>query len=128
MELTLRFSLPRQPSSAHVVRSTVKHALLSMAVAQDVVADVELALAEAVAEVLGHGQSDSDYEVVAHLDEDTCVVDLVDRHFGFADGTVPEDEVIEGTGLRLVRAVADRVTVPRRDASGTVVRIEKQLR
>lgn len=128
MDLVLRFALPRQPSSAHVVRSTVKHALLSLAVPEDVVADVELALGEAVTGVLEHGDSDEAYEVVAYLDEDTCVVDVVDRHFGFGDSEFPPEELIEGRGLPLVRAVADRVTVPRRDASGTTVRIEKRLR
>lgn len=127
MELVLKFSLPRQPSSGHVVRSTVKHALLSLDVAADLVADVELALAEAVTGVLGHGDSDEDYEVVAYLDQDSCVVDVVDRFFGFGEAEFPPDEVIEGRGLPLVRAVADRVTVPRRDASGTTVRIEKRL-
>ena len=128
MELTLRFSLPRQPSSAHVVRSTVKHALLSLAVADDVVADVELALAEAVASVLGHGDSDEDFEVVAYLDEESCVLDVVDRHFGFTDAELPQDELVEGSGLPLARAVADRVTVPRRDASGATIRVEMRLR
>jgi anti-sigma regulatory factor (Ser/Thr protein kinase) len=128
MELILRFSLPRQPSSVHVVRSTIRHALLSMAVERDVVADVELALAESVTGVLDHAGSDEDYEVTAVIDEETCVIEVVDRHFGADASEVREDEDVEGRGLPLMRAVSDRVTVPRRDASGTTVRIEKRLR
>lgn len=128
MEVMLQFALPREPASVYVVRRTLKHALLAMQVPADVVSDVELALAEAVTSVLNHPDSSENYHVMAHIDPDVCVIDVVDRSFGHGSvPAAPPEELEAGRGLLLMRAVSDRVTVPRRDASGMTVRIEKRL-
>jgi serine/threonine-protein kinase RsbW len=160
MELRLVLCLPRAPRSVPAARHTVRAALRSIGVASDCADEIEVALSEACTNVLAHADPSDVYAVRLDLRDDHCVLRVIDNGTGFTgagshqDGQPPQptattgsppvvDPVVEhGRGLRLMRALADRVRIDRvhvdsqgpggdgwkgRGSRGTVVRLEKRL-
>jgi serine/threonine-protein kinase RsbW len=129
VEITLRLALPREAKSVPVVRRILRHSLEAIRVESSVISDIELALTEAVTNVLDHAGGTEEYEVTAGIDGCTCVIEVYDRGAGFdaVEPTSPPDEAEEGRGLLLMKAVSDSVSVVRRPVSGMTVRIEKHL-
>jgi serine/threonine-protein kinase RsbW len=128
--MTLRLALPREAQSVPVVRRVLKHALQAIKVEAAIISDIELALTEAVTNVLDHAGGTEEYEVVAGIHGDRCTIEVIDRGVGFEpepDRPEPHQEAEEGRGLLLMKAVADRVEVVRAPTVGTIVRIEKHL-
>jgi len=154
MELRLVLCLPRAARSVSAARHTVRAALRSSGVASDCADEIEGALSEACTNVLAHADPSDAYAVRLDVYGDRCVLRIIDTGAGFhrhgqptqptSDGGEPAmDPVVEhGRGLRLMRALADRVRVDQvrvdphapgddqkwRGSSGTVVRLEKRLR
>lgn len=131
MEIKLTLALPRDEFSVPVVRRVLAGALQALGVSDAVVGDIELALTEACTNVLDHADHADDYEVSAGIDGDKCVIEVVDRGFGF-DGSMrglaeAEPHAEDGRGIQLMRALVDRVTFVSRPQQGTVVHLEKQL-
>ena len=131
MEVTLTLALPRDSYSVPVARRVLAGALRLLGVADAAVADIELALTEAVTNVLDHADATDSYEVSAGIRGDLCVIEVVDRGHGF-DGSghgLSEVGAAEesGRGVQIMRALVDRVTFTSRPQVGTVVHLEKQL-
>ncbi len=131
MEVTLTLALPRDSYSVPVARRVLAGALRLLGVADDVVADIELALTEAVTNVLDHADTTDSYEVSAGIRGDLCVIDVVDRGSGFdgsdyglSDAGTAEES---GRGLQIMRSLVDEVTFISRPQVGMVVHLEKQL-
>ncbi len=132
MEIRLTLALPRDEYSVPVVRRMLRSSLDVLGVERDVVADIELALTEACTNVLDHAGESDDYEVSAGIDGDMCVLEVIDRGFGF-DGSLighapAEDSAEEGRGIQLMRALVDHVRFESKPQDGTVVHLEKRLK
>jgi serine/threonine-protein kinase RsbW len=131
VEIKFTLMLPRDALSVPVVRRVLNSTMQTLGVAEDCLTDIEIALTEACTNVLDHATAGDEYEVVAGLDDNRCVIDVVDTGRGFdADhlGRVEADpSAEEGRGIQLIRALVDRVHFRSRPERGMVVHLEKQL-
>jgi len=131
VEIKFTLQLPRDALSVPVVRRVLNTSMRTLGVADDCLTDIELALTEACTNVLDHATAGDEYEVVAGLDDNSCVIEVVDTGRGFdADhlGHVEADpSAEEGRGIQLIRALVDRVHFRSRPERGMIVHLEKQL-
>lgn len=130
MDIDVRLSLPRDAISVPVIRRVLRVALVTLAVHQDCISDIEVALTEACTNVLDHAQTGDQYEVAARLHDDTCVIDVIDNGSGFDAtrlGLGDADSGAEaGRGIQLIRALVDNVRFTPVDGRGSV-HFEKAL-
>jgi serine/threonine-protein kinase RsbW len=131
VEIKLTLALPREELSVPVVRRVLKSSLQALGVEDDVVHDIQVALTEAVTNVLDHAAQSDEYEVSAGIDGDVCVIEIVDRgagfdatHLGHGDADIGAEE---GRGIQIMRALVDKVTFRDVPTVGTVVHLEKRL-
>ena len=131
MEIKFTLQLPRDALSVPVVRRVLQSSMRTLGVAEECLTDIELALTEACTNVLDHAAAGDEYEVVAGLDDNTCVIEVVDAgrgfdadHLGHAEAD-PSAE--EGRGIQLIRTLVDRVHFKSRPERGMIVHLEKQL-
>jgi serine/threonine-protein kinase RsbW len=131
MEIKLSLALPRDELSVPVVRRVLKASLHALGVELDVIHDIEVALTEAVTNVLDHATQGEEYEVSAGVDGDLCVIEIIDRGGGFDATGLGHHEAHpsaeEGRGIQLMRALVDKVTFRNVPTVGTVVHLEKRL-
>ena len=131
MEIKFTLQLPRDALSVPVVRKVLQSSMRTLGVAEECLMDIELALTEACTNVLDHAAAGDEYQVVAGLDDNACVIEVVDAgrgfdadHLGHAEAD-PSAE--EGRGIQLIRTLVDRVHFKSRPERGMVVHLEKQL-
>jgi serine/threonine-protein kinase RsbW len=131
VEIKLTLALPRDELSVPVVRRVLKSSMQTLGVEGEVISDIELALTEAVTNVLDHAADGEEYEVSAGINGDLCVIEVIDRGAGFDSGSLGHDdahvEAEDGRGIQIMRALVDRVTFDSVDTVGTVVHLEKRL-
>ena len=133
MQLELTIALPRQPRSVVVARHLVRAAMMEMGVSDDCVHEIEVAVSEACTNVLEHAGPSAEYEVRLQVLEDRCVLRVVDigqlrRRLRLALASDPADEdAVDGDGVLLMQALADRVGLATLPERGTVVSLEKRL-
>ena len=131
MEIKLTLALPRDELSVPVVRRVLKSSMQTLGVEDEVISDIELALTEAVTNVLDHATHGEEYEVSAGINGELCVIEVVDRGSGFDSGALGHGDAHvdaeEGRGIQIMRALVDRVTFDNVPRVGTVVHLEKQL-
>jgi serine/threonine-protein kinase RsbW len=133
MRLELAVSLPQEGRSVPIARHIVRAAVANLGVTSSCVHDIEVALSEACTNVLQHADASDEYEVRLQVDDDRCVLRVVD--VGTRPGRlrldIPDDppggEVEHGRGLLVMRALVDRVGFAALDERGTVVSLEKRL-
>ena len=92
-------------------------------------ADILVATSEACTNVVQHAQTTKEYEVVAVIDGDRCVLKVVDMGQGFhevADARAHWDAE-SGRGISIMRALVDDVSFDTRLDQGTAVYLHKQL-
>ncbi len=132
MEIKLSLTLPRDSYSVPVARRVLAGALRVLGVEESQLTDIELALTEAVTNVLDHAQTTDVYEVSAGVHGTTCVIEVVDHGGGFdssMQGIADAEAGAEsGRGVQLMRALVDRVDFINHPHDGTVVHLEKELR
>lgn len=113
MDIDVRLSLPRDAISVPVIRRVLRVALVTLAVHPDCISDIEIALTEACTNVLDHARTGDQYEVVARVHDDRCVIDVIDNGSGFDAallGRSDADPTSEaGRGIQLIRALVDNV-------------------
>ena len=131
MELRIALSLPRDEISVPLVRRLTADAMRLLGVDGDALAELQVALSEACANVLRHAAADDDYEVRVRVDGRTVVIDVVDRGGGF-DPTLlgRSDAPVEaerGRGIQLMRALVDEVHFAKAEPRGTVVSLTKRI-
>ena len=131
MEIKLTLALPSDELSVPVVRRVLRGAMQVLGVRADLIGDIELALTEAVTNVLEHADGREEYEVTAGIDDQRCIIEVTDRgrgfqgeHHGLAEA---EQSAESGRGIQLMRALVDKVQFAPKSADGTVVRLEKAL-
>jgi serine/threonine-protein kinase RsbW len=131
VEIKLTLALPRDAMSVPVVRRVLNRSMETIGVDRVCRTDIEVALTEAVTNVLDHAVDGDDYEVTAMIDDRHCAIEVIDRGRGFdaerlghADAD-PSAE--EGRGIQLIRALVDRVRFTNRPEQGAIVHLEKDL-
>jgi serine/threonine-protein kinase RsbW len=131
MEIKLSLALPREELSVPVVRRVLKSSMQALGVEQAVVHDIEVALSEAVTNVLDHAAKGEEYEVSAGIDGDVCVIEIIDSGSGFDASDLGHGDADpgaeEGRGIQIMRALVDTVTFRNVPTVGTVVHLEKRL-
>jgi serine/threonine-protein kinase RsbW len=132
MRLELSVALPHERRSVSVARHIVRAAMANLGVTATCVHDIEVALSEACTNVIQHAGASDEYEVRLRVDDDRCVLRVVDvGRPRRVDLDIPSEppggEVEHGRGLLLMRALVDRVGFAALDERGTVVSLEKQL-
>ena len=131
MEIKFTLLLPRDALSVPVVRRVLNSSMQTLGVAEECLTDIEIALTEACTNVLDHAAAGDEYHVIAGLDDQACVIEVVDTGRGFdaeALGHAEADPTSEqGRGIQLIRALVDRVHFRSRPESGMIVHLEKEL-
>jgi serine/threonine-protein kinase RsbW len=131
MRLELAVALPHERRSVPIARHIVRAAMANLGVSSSCVYDIEVALSEACTNVVQHAGVKDQYEVRLNVDDDRCVLRVVD--IGESPGGLripsvpPAAEVEHGRGLLLMRTLVDTVGFDSFPEQGTVVSLEKQL-
>jgi len=131
MQVYLSLALPREALSIPVTRRMLATSMRIVGVDEECVGDIKVALSEACTNVLDHAQDGDNYEVVCYLDDDECVIEVIDRGGGFESASMGVDHAEidseAGRGIQLMRRLVDRVRFENRPLGGTVVHLEKDL-
>jgi serine/threonine-protein kinase RsbW len=131
MEIGLRIRLPRDRISVPVARHVVRSAIEEIGVTTECADDIEVALSEACTNVLMHAGPGAIYDVRLDLDDERCVLRIIDLGSGFDLATLPDGrpmpEEERGRGLPLMSSLVDRVRFESKPEIGTVVHLEKRL-
>lgn len=131
MEIKLTLALPNDQLSVPVVRRVLVSAMKVLGVDGEVIDDIQLALTEAVTNVLEHAADGDEYEVSAGIDGNRCILEVIDRGGGFDSSlqglSDAESDAEGGRGIQIMRALVDRVSFDHRPVVGTVVHLEKDL-
>ncbi len=127
--LTLR--LPRDQLSVPVGRHLTSHALAEVGVLEAVADDVELALAEACANVVAHSGPGDVYDVTITIGPQTCEIRVTDIGRGFDHASLSREmaraDAESGRGVALMHALMDQVRFTSEPEQGTVVHLVKRL-
>jgi anti-sigma regulatory factor (Ser/Thr protein kinase) len=131
MRLELAVALPHERRSVPIARHIIRAAMANLGVNASCVYDIEVALSEACTNVVQHADISEKYEVRLNVDDDRCVLRIVDvgessDKLRIPDAP-PDGEVEYGRGLLLMRALVDTVGFAWFKEQGTVVSLEKQL-
>ncbi|WP_432844240.1 ATP-binding protein [Dactylosporangium sp. CA-092794] len=129
MEVRLSLSLPRDRSTVPLTRRVLDSALAVFCVTRDCRDDIGLAVGEACANAVQHADAGADYEVTVTIQEDRCIIDVVDEGAGLDPAALPDPEpdAEAGRGLRIIHALADMVELRRAQPRGMALRIVKLL-
>jgi serine/threonine-protein kinase RsbW len=129
MELRLHLHLPVDVAGIPVARRLLRSTLTAFDVTRDCVDELELALAEACANVCHHAGLADRFEVVVRVAYGRCVIEVIDQGVGFDPDLVRGAGVDaeRGRGLALMRAVLDQLDFAPGTQGGTVARLSKQL-
>lgn len=130
MEMRLQLTLPRDTTGVPVARRVLRQALLSLGLDRSCADDIELAMAEACANVLLHAGVDDAFEVSATVDPVKCILEVADRGPGFIPAGLPVDpdpDAEHGRGLILMNALMDSLDFETPPGGGTVARLRKNL-
>jgi serine/threonine-protein kinase RsbW len=144
VDMKFSLALPREALSIPVIRRVLGDALRGLGVSEDCVADILLATCEACTNVVKHARATVRYEVLASVDDETCVLKIVEmgngpdepgrlaellageaRLPGASPG--PEAESESGRGIDIMRALVDDVTFDTAPEHGTIVYLQKRL-
>ncbi|MFI5916166.1 ATP-binding protein [Dactylosporangium sp. NPDC051541] len=130
MEVRLSLSLPRDSTTVPLTRRVLDAALAVFSVTKDCREDIGLAVGEACANAVQHAERGADYEVTVTIQEDRCIIDVVDDGVGVEALAVQQDvdpDAESGRGLKIIHALADIVEFRRRQPRGMALRIVKLL-
>src|SRR3954451_4117084 len=131
MQIILALSLPRDEQTVPVSRHIAANAMAEIGVAEDSTHDIAIALTEACTNVLKHSGPGDEYEVSLEVDEDQCVIRVVDTGRGFDAASLgfahADSSAEQGRGIELMRALVDSVKFISKPEAGTIVHLEKTL-
>lgn len=129
MRMSVRLSLPRDASWVSQLRGIAGCLLQKAGTPADDVADLQLALTEACANVVRHAVGTDSYTVGLVVEPAGCEVEIVDLGPGFDetmldDGDEVDDHAETGRGLDLMQALVDDLEL-RADAAATRLVLRK---
>jgi len=131
VEIKITLALPRDEVSIPVVRRMLTTSMTVLGVDPTSVHDVAVAVSEACTNVLEHAADGAEYEVAVGIDDNLCVIEVLDKGGGFdarqAGRHAADLSAEQGRGIHLMRHVVDQVRFERRPGRGTVVHLEKRL-
>ena len=129
--INLGLELPRDSSTVPLVRHLTKHALWEIGVKRPCVADVELAVTEACANVVEHAAGDDIYVVEVKVTTEVCEIRVIDTGRGFdyesLEGGEPATEADRGRGIALMKMLVDTIDFRSEPERGTIVHLVKAL-
>ncbi len=114
----IRLTLPALPQNIGVVRHVLGCMGTELGMADDVVADMRLAVTEACTNVVRHAYDDSPgpLEITIRVTEDSLNIIVADDGRGIA----PSPDVAgPGLGLPLITALTDGLEIQRREGAGS---------
>ena len=128
----IRFRIPSDAKYVPTIRRAVQSIARCLGFPEDIAEDIEISIAEALANAVEHGSPDhkSEIVVICKVDEDNLTIDVRDGGLGFEPPCPegPYDFLDErGRGLRLIYKLMDRVNI-HRTTSGSRIRMVKQRR
>lgn len=140
MRLHIAFTLPRDEATVGVVRHLCGMALQKLGVTEECIAELQLVLSEACANVVRHAADGDDYGVDLTIDEALCRLTVIDRASRYEpsrrldSGGAPvidlttDDPLPEGgRGVVLMKTLVDALDFQLDPVRGTVVHLEKEL-
>ena len=132
MRIAMTLCLPRDELTVPVSRHVCRTALAELGATEDVVSDIEIALAEACTNVLDHAGPGDEYELTLEIGPESCVIRVVDTGRGFdrerqSEDASPDVRAERGRGIALMKALVDCVQFESKPDAGTVVHLEKAL-
>lgn len=131
MKIEVALFLPRDAATVAVVRRVTIAAIRELGVTPECVEDIQLALSEACTNVIAHSAGDDEYEVRVDVEDDLCIVRVVDSAHGFDGAAVgtdfPDADATSGRGVALMHALMDSIAFDSSVEAGTVIRLTKKL-
>ncbi|MBV9410024.1 MAG: ATP-binding protein [Acidimicrobiia bacterium] len=131
MQIILALALPRDEETIPVSRHIATNAMSEIGVEEDCMHDIAVALTEACTNVLRHSGPGDQYEVSLEVDDDQCVIRVVDTGRGFDSASLgfedADTSAEQGRGIQLMRALVDSVKFISKPEAGTIVHLEKKL-
>jgi serine/threonine-protein kinase RsbW len=131
VQLDLAICLPQDSESVSLIRSVLTDALQRLGVDEDCIGDIRLALSEACTNVLDHAADEDEYEVRIQVDDQRCVISVINTAHGFdasqLSSALPDPTSPRGRGVAIMRAVMDQVELRSDREVGTIVQLEKTL-
>jgi serine/threonine-protein kinase RsbW len=123
--------MPTEKETLPLVRHLVKYSLFEIGVTRDCIADVELALTEACANVVTHASGDDSYNVDMTITATACEIRVVDTGRGLDFQSLGASDAAHdaesGRGIHLMRALVDNIHFRSEPEVGTVVHLVKTL-
>lgn len=133
MDMRFSLALPSRALSISLIRRMLGDALRGLGVSEDCIGDILVATSEACTNVIRHSHASAHYQVVADIDDDVCVLEIIDFGRGFtrpqkgAGDALPDHEAESGRGIRIMRALVDDLGFETGSDRGTVVHLQKRL-
>ena len=131
MQIILALSLPRDEQTIPVSRHIAVKAMTEIGVIEDCIQDIAVALTEACTNVLKHSGPGDEFEVSLEVDDDQCIIRVVDTGRGFDSQSLgfshADTAAEQGRGIELMRALVDSVKFISKHEAGTIVHLEKTL-
>lgn len=131
MQISLSLTLPRDEHTIPVCRHIVHHALDEVGAEQECIDDIGIAQTEACANVVHHSGPGDKYEVRVDINQDKCVIRVIDTGRGFdwqsLTDTQEDMSAERGRGIVLMKALVDEVRFLSKPEAGTIVHLEKTL-
>ena len=131
MNIDFSVRLPVDAQSLPLIRGLVRQTLQHLGVADSGVDEVLLALTEACANVIQHAEGQEEYQVDVSIDDELCVISVLDDGGGFDVDAVtaerPSSPLDGGRGLVLMQALVDRLDFAHTEDGRHGVHLEKQL-
>ena len=131
MQIILALCLPRDEQTIPVSRHIAVNAMAEIGVTDDCIGDIAVALTEACTNVLKHSGPGDEFEVSLEVDNDQCVIRVVDAGRGFDSESLgvggADADAEEGRGIELMRALVDQVKFVSKPEAGTTVHLEKTV-
>jgi len=132
---SVRLCIPAKPEYVALGRLALTGLAQSRGLSSDTIADLKLALTEAVSNSVRHAygtQGEGHVEIGYELHADSVVIEVVDDGAGFDPGEAPSfdgDELSEGgLGIAIIRAIADEIEIESRPGvRGSRLRFLKKL-
>jgi len=133
---TYRLAVPSIPDRISEVDEFLESALRKAEIAEEIIADVAIAVTEIVNNAINHGNARNPERLVVMrltIDPKEIKVEVTDEGEGFDPGIIPDPLAQEnllrevGRGIFIVRHLMDTVDIDSVPGRGTMVRITKQL-
>ncbi|MHB0913594.1 MAG: ATP-binding protein [Armatimonadota bacterium] len=127
---SIQFRVPASAKHVCMVRKAIRSVAVSLGFPPDTAEDIEVSVAEALANAIEHGspeQGDNDVVATCTIEDHALVIDVRDEGSGFVPPKTPGSALWAegGRGLQLIYELMDDVKV-RRTRKGARIRMVKE--